>query len=157
MQTEIERIADQLKRAVEGEAWHGPSLQETLAEVTAEAAAARPLAGAHTAWEIMLHIGADMSGVRRRLDGHPVELPPEEDWPTIGEASEAAWERARASLDGQYRELYDAVRGLSVESLERVVPGKDYSVYFMLHGVIQHVLYHTGQIAVLRKASPKPR
>jgi hypothetical protein len=38
MQTEIERIADQLKRAAEGEAWHGPSLQETLAEVMAEVA-----------------------------------------------------------------------------------------------------------------------
>ena len=141
---------------MEGEAWHGPSLHETLAEVSAETAAARPLADAHTVWEIALHIGAWLSGVRRRLDGHPVELSPEQDWPAMGETSEAAWDRTRASLDRQYRELYDAVRGLSGESLERIVPGRDYTVYFMLHGVIQHVLYHTGQLALLRRASPKP-
>jgi uncharacterized damage-inducible protein DinB len=157
MQTEIDRITDQLKRAVEGEAWHGPSLQETLADISAETAAARPLAEAHTAWEIALHIGAWLTGVRRRLEGHPVELSHEEDWPAMGEKSEAAWERARASLDGEYRELYDAVRGLSDESLERIVPGRDYNVYFMLHGVIQHILYHTGQIGVLKRAKSKPR
>ena len=95
---EIERIADQLKRAVEGEAWHGPSLNETLAQVSAQAAAARPMAGGHTPWEIALHIGAWLAAVRRRLGGQAVELSPEEDWAPVGDATEAAWEQARARL-----------------------------------------------------------
>jgi hypothetical protein len=32
------------------------------------------------------------------------------------------------------------------------VPGKDYDIYFMLHGAVQHALYHAGQIALLKKA-----
>jgi hypothetical protein len=54
--SEIHRIADQLKRSLEGEAWHGPALRELLSGVTAKQAAARPLAGAHSIWEIVLHI-----------------------------------------------------------------------------------------------------
>ena len=48
--TEIERILDQLKRAYEGNAWHGPSVREALAGVTASQAHARPLAPATEAW-----------------------------------------------------------------------------------------------------------
>ncbi len=150
---EIERIADQLTRAIEGEAWHGPSLNETLAKVTAQAAAARPVAGGHTPWEIALHIGAWLSAVRRRLAGHPVELSPREDWPAVGEATEAAWAQAKAGVNGEYRQLLESVRGLSEEALGKTVAGRDYSMGFMLDGVIQHTLYHTGQIAVLTKAT----
>ena len=46
--TEIERILDQLKRAYEGNAWHGPSVSEALAGVNAAQAHARPLANAHS-------------------------------------------------------------------------------------------------------------
>jgi len=49
--TEIERILDQLKRAYEGNAWHGPSVREALNGVTPEQAAAHPLSGAHSIWE----------------------------------------------------------------------------------------------------------
>jgi len=150
---EIERIADQLRRAVEGEAWHGPSLNETLAPVTAQAAAARPISGGHTPWEIALHIGAWMSAVRRRLGGAAVELSPREDWPPVGDPTEGAWEQARAGLDREYRQLIDSIRGLSAQVLGKIVAGRDYSMGFMLDGVIQHTLYHTGQIAVLTKAT----
>ena len=53
---ESERIADPLRRAWEGEAWHGPPLKEILAGVTAAQAAARPAAAAHSIWEIVHHI-----------------------------------------------------------------------------------------------------
>ncbi len=150
---EIERIADQLRRAVEGDAWHGPSLNETLAQVSAQVAAARPISGGHTPWEIALHIGAWLQAVRRRLGGHAVELSPKEDWPPVGDPTEAAWEHSRAGLNGEYRLLLDSVRGLSEEALGKTVAGRDYSMGFMLDGVIQHTLYHTGQIAVLTKAT----
>ena len=53
---EIERILDQLKRAYEGDAWHGPSVKEVLAGVTAEQAHARPPGNAHTIYELVPHI-----------------------------------------------------------------------------------------------------
>ena len=67
--TEIERILDQLRRAYEGEAWHGPSVREVLAGVTAEQARERPLANAHSIWELVHHIAVWESVGRRRLEG----------------------------------------------------------------------------------------
>jgi uncharacterized damage-inducible protein DinB len=149
--TEIERIADQLDRAFAGEAWLGSSLRETLADVTAEVARGKPIARAHSIWEIVLHIAAWEDAVRRRLEGEPVDLSPEEDWPPVPEASAEAWRETLARLESHHQGLRGALSRLTESRLSDGVPGKDYSVYFMLHGVIQHDLYHAGQIALLKK------
>jgi uncharacterized damage-inducible protein DinB len=150
--SEIARIEDQLKRAFEGEAWHGPSIRELLTNVTAEMAATKPLTGAHSIWEIVHHVTAWQEGVRRRLEGHVVELSPEEDWPPVGDTSLAAWGHSLEALNHGHERLRSALARLSDSQLEDGVPGKDYSVYFMLHGIIQHTLYHAGQIAILKRA-----
>jgi hypothetical protein len=87
--TEIERIEDQLKRSLEGEAWHGPAVEELLSDVTAERAAAKPAPSVHSVWEIVLHIISDQRLVCERLQGKPTVLPAEEDWPPITDQSEA--------------------------------------------------------------------
>ena len=149
---EIKRIDDQLRRAFEGHAWHGPALRELLADVTAEQATARPIPGAHSIWEIALHIAAWHEGVRRRVEGERVELSPEEDWPPVASTSEAAWQDALAVLERTHTELRRTVSRLADARLQEMVVGKDHSVYVMLHGLIQHDLYHAGQIALLKKA-----
>ena len=152
--TEVERIGDQLRRAHEGEAWHGPALEEILKGVDAPAALTRPIAGAHNIWEIVLHIGVWESVVRRRLSGEVVAgVPPEQDWPPVGAASDAAWEEALRGLRTGHDELQRVVARLNDRQLDEPVPGMGYNVYFMLHGVVQHALYHAGQIAILKKAA----
>lgn len=146
-----EFLADQLRRAHQGEAWHGPSLRETLAGVTAEMASARPVPEAHTIWELVLHISAWLSAVGRRQEGESVELPAAEDWPATGESSETAWRNTLAALDRETKRLQETIARLPEESLGKEVPGRDHSVRFMLEGVIQHHLYHAGQIALLKK------
>jgi uncharacterized damage-inducible protein DinB len=154
--TDVERIADQLRRSVEGGAWHGPALREVLARVPAEQAAARRLPDGHSIWEIALHVGAWLSAVRRRIGGGPVELSSEEDWPPVPDPSPEAWKSALDSLDRVHRELLDAVGRLSEDDLKKTVPGRPYSVWFMLAGLIQHVGYHCGQISLLKKVPADP-
>jgi uncharacterized damage-inducible protein DinB len=150
---EINRIDDQLRRAFEGHAWHGPSMREVLADVTAEQAAARPLSRVHSIWEIVLHVTAWQVGVRRRVEGERVELSAHEDWPPVADSSQAAWRQALAALEQTHMELQSTVSRLADSRLQENVAGKDHSVYVMLHGLIQHNLYHAGQIALLKKAS----
>jgi uncharacterized damage-inducible protein DinB len=154
---EVARIGSQLKRASEGVAWHGPALLELLADVSAGQAASRPLAGAHGIWEIVLHVAAWQGFAARSLAGEPMpsDLPEEENWPPVADASEAAWRAAVEEVGEATRRLRRAVRKLSDDDLERIVGGREYSVYFMLHGVVQHGLYHAGQIALLKKASAR--
>jgi uncharacterized damage-inducible protein DinB len=151
--SEIQRIEDQLRRAFEGHAWHGPAVRELLADVTAAKATDRPLPNAHNIWEIVLHMATWERVVRRRLQGEAVaDLPTEEDWPPVRDSNEAAWRRAIDDLEQANHDLRDTIARASEARLAEMAPGKDHSVYVMLHGIIQHDLYHAGQIAVLKKA-----
>ena len=154
-QSEATRIADQLRRAFDGEAWHGDSLFEILEGVTAERASARPIKGAHSIWELVLHIAAWDDTVLRRLGGAAVELSDLENFPPVRDTSEAAWRRALAQVRRTHHDLVAAVAELPDSRLYEMVPGKEgahYNFYYMLHGVVQHELYHAGQIALLKKA-----
>jgi uncharacterized damage-inducible protein DinB len=148
---ELTRIADQLQRAFYGEAWHGPALMELLRDLDAATASAHRMRGAHNIWEILLHLTAWNLAVRRRLQGEAVELRGEQDWPRVAKFSDLEWQNALRALENSHISLYEAVRDLPESGLAERVPGKDYDVYFMLHGVIQHILYHAGQVALLKK------
>ena len=151
--TEIDRILDQLKRAYEGNAWHGPSIKELLNGVTGEQAHARPLRNAHSIWELVHHIAVWEDVGRRRLEGDPAEVPisSPEDWPPTEDASDAAWEKAKAALERGHQALVAAISRVVETRLDQpILEGKS-TVYVTLHGVIQHDLYHAGQIAILKK------
>ena len=150
--TEIQRIQDQLKKSFEGESWHGPAVREALAGVTAAQAARRPIAGAHTIWEIALHMATWKTIVMRRLSGEPVtDVAPEVDWPPVRAVGEAAWQAALHGLEQVQAELRQALAQVRDDQLDQP-PAKGTSTrYVLLHGIIQHDLYHAGQIAVLKK------
>lgn len=120
--------------------------------MSAEAAAAKPVPHGHSIWELVLHIQAWMQAAHRRLHGDPAELSQQEDWPAVPEPNETEWKRAVASLEAAHNRLRDAVAGLPDSALDAITPGKRHSQEFLLHGVIQHNLYHAGQIALLKKA-----
>lgn len=151
--TEIDRIVDQMERAFEGDAWHGSSITEILSCITTEQALAHPLADAHSIWEIVLHTSVWQRTVRERLQGQPiVSLPDEVDWPAISDPSPEAWAEAIHELRTEYQLLRDEALKWTRRDLSETTEGQRYTVYEMLHGVIQHNLYHAGQIALLKKA-----
>ena len=149
--TELERIVDQMKRAHDGGAWHGPSVRQVLQDVSAARAAARPIPGAHTIWEIAVHIASWRHTATVRLSGKPVHEPPDGDWPKVSATDEAAWEDVRELLERRYLELTDAVRRFEPSRLD-VPLGEGFSTaYVTMHGVIHHDLYHAAQISLLKK------
>lgn len=149
---EVERITEQHARAFSGPAWAGPAVFEALRGVRAPRAAARPFAEGHTIWEIVLHVAAWEDVVRRRLRGEPFAPTPAQDWPPVRVVSAVAWRRALALLGRRHGALQEAIADLTEEHLEERAAGESYTVYFMVHGAVQHALYHAGQMALLRKA-----
>lgn len=149
--TEVARIADQLRRSFEGGAWHGPALMEVLEGVTAQQAAARPIAGAHSIWELVLHLWAWTEVEIERLAGKSVEEPAAGDFPAVTDTTEAAWRDALHTLERIHRDLFAAVEQLPESRLGEMAPGRDHTIYFMLLGQVQHTVYHAGQIAILKK------
>lgn len=149
--SEIIRIKDQLQRAFEGEAWHGPSVLNALRGVTSDQAFKKPIKRVHSIWEIVLHITAWHQAVTQRLEGYVVSLTREEDWPPVENRDESTWRSTLELLNQSYDNLLKKVSGLPDSDLDKTAPGRNHSVYVMLHGIIQHDLYHAGQIAILKK------
>ena len=149
--TEVQRITDQLHRAFYGEAWHGPAVMELLDKLTAAQAATRPLRSAHSLWEITLHIGAWIDAVRRRVMGEKVELNDAQDWPPVKSPSDEAWQETLTELKRRHEALEKVVVALNDAQLEQLAPSRTTTIYFLIHGLVQHNLYHAGQIAILSK------
>jgi DinB family. len=151
--TEADRIADQLTRSysgdARGDAWFGLALRPLLRKIAPTGAAWRPLRNRHNIWELVLHLIANIDFVLARLDEQKLELTTETHWPKPAAPTPAAWKDALSALDARYEKLLEQVRALDDDQLAERVAGRPYSVYVMLHGIIQHNVYHAGQIALL--------
>jgi uncharacterized damage-inducible protein DinB len=142
------RIADQLHRAFYGGAWHGPAVKEVLNEVSAGVAEAHPLPSAHSIWELVHHLQAWIAEADATVRGKQYQsLKGDRDWPPVTSASAEAWQEALAALERAEESLEDAVRGFPPEKLGE----GDRSFYALLYGMVQHNVYHAGQIALLKK------
>jgi hypothetical protein len=155
MNSECLRIADQLRRAFAGDPWHGPALQDLLNGVAPQQAAARPVASAHSIWELVLHIQVWAHAGFEAIRGTPLPklYGTEKDWPAVTDSSAAAWTDAKDSLFKTASRLALAIEQFSDERLKETVPGRKYDFYYLFHGIVQHSLYHAGQIAILKKAT----
>ncbi len=155
--TEIERITDQLERAFRGEAWHGPSMRQILSDINYATAFTLPMKGVHTIWEIISHMIVWMQLTARALAGEsmPADPPPDKDWPEVEEANEDTWVGTLESLTETHNILIDKLSNFADDDLMNIVPGRDYSWYILLHGIVQHNLYHAGQIAMIKSSLTK--
>jgi DinB superfamily len=148
--SETERIAEQLRLVFEGPSWLGPSIDILLADVREQTASMRAPAGAHTIWELVLHIAAWLRVSRERLSASElVEPTDDEDWPVPGDS----WQDATTRLRSEMKALRESILAFAPERLDEVAPAREpQSFYVLLHGVIQHCAYHAGQIAILKQA-----
>jgi len=151
-QREALDLGDELRRVCQGDAWHGPALGELLADVSPAGAVARPLATAHTIWELVLHVAAWSDVIRRRLEGEAVEEPERGDFPAVPEPTAHAWAAAKAELQAIHERLQERVAGLTAAELDAKVPGRHFSARFQVGSAVRHIVYHTGQIGMLKKA-----
>jgi uncharacterized damage-inducible protein DinB len=147
------------EETIAGSPWHGPSLAAVLDGIDSIQAARRPIEGAHSIWEIVLHVTGWTREVARRLEGGEPAMPGCGDWPEPGPAEDAPWKADKADLEAAHGELLAALTRFAPSRLderlgaERDAPlGTGVSFREMILGVLQHDAYHAGQIALLKKA-----
>jgi uncharacterized damage-inducible protein DinB len=149
----VKHLASHIGRTVTGPMWHGPALNDVLEGVTPEDAASRPIAAAHSIWEIVLHVIAWAEIARARVKGERLGDPtPDEDWPPVSATGAEDWKQTLHRLDVSHRQLAEDVREVQETRLDEKIPELKYSVDVLLHGIVEHGTYHGGQIALLKKA-----
>jgi uncharacterized damage-inducible protein DinB len=146
-----ENIAAGLDRAVFGDAWHGPALMQVLDGVSAEDAHRRPIEAAHSIHELAAHAATWLEVIRQRLEHRPPNVTDDMDWEP--DLTTDRWQATRERVAAAARTLATTIRALDDAKLDERVPGDNskWSVYETAQGAIEHTLYHTGQIAIVKK------
>lgn len=150
MTAEIGRIAQLLEQTFEGKPYYGPSVLAALADVTADVATRKPRGSAHSIWEIVAHLTTELIYARaiiERTAGPWIEG--KTTWPAITDTSNAAWQQALKDLQNANRSLVREVKRLDDAILDKEAHRVRVPFYLMLHGTIQHTVYHAGQISLL--------
>ena len=143
---QTQRIADAYRAATIKGAWYGPSLAELLAQIPAKLATTSPLPGAHSIAELLQHLLLWNERIRNTSETTP--LPPwvqEKDWaerPIPWSELVLRWSQSRELLE-------EKIRNFPVADLAKQVPGRNYPYETMLHGIVEHTIYHSGQIAMV--------
>ncbi len=152
--SEITTLQGILRSTANGPAWHGPSVAQVIEGISAEHAASHPIKGAHSIWELLLHMDAWQIFALHMCDGSPVEmLKGDADWPPIDDISEANWTAAKDAFATHTQQLNDCLNSWDDAKLREPVPGVDFPFKVLLHGVAHHNVYHAGQIALLKKGA----
>lgn len=158
--SDLEALREDLRKAYDGDPWHGSSTTDVLKGIDADVAAGRWIPGAHTIWEMVLHMTAWTREVASRVRGADAKPPPE-DWPVPRSGGGApAWKAAKDDLAAAQKDLEAAVDQIKPEDLIRWIGdqrdpplGTGLTVGTLIRGLMQHHTYHEGQIAILKRAA----
>jgi uncharacterized damage-inducible protein DinB len=144
--TQTQRIADAYRAATVKDAWYAPSLADVLAKIPPDLATKPPLPGAHSISALLQHLLLWNERVRLTSATHPLPpWQPEQEWaepPIPWNELLARWKQSRDQLENK-------IRNFPVEDLLKQVPGRTYPYEKLLEGMVQHTIYHAGQIAML--------
>ena len=149
--TEIDRILKHYDGVLSGDAWHGDPVWKVLEDIPAATAAARPLTTAHSIWEIVAHMTFWEAVVIRRLHGQRAGLVEELNFPATPAPNEENWRKTLDEFRGSNRRFREALSKLDPAKLEQLTAAGKRTYYDEAHGIIEHHVYHLGQIALLKK------
>lgn len=156
--TRTSYLIEELHLAYDGEPWHGPSVTQILTGVTAGQAESRPSPDVHSIAEIVAHMTSWVVEVTRRMQGHPAADPIDGDWPLPRALNETGWASMRLALTNAMARLTETVAGFPERRWDDKVGesrnpelGTGMTYQQTVLGLVQHLAYHGGQIAILKK------
>lgn len=157
--TTAEKLSGELEKILSGDAWYGPPVYEGIDKISFEIAYERPANGAHTIAEIVLHMLGWTMEVIRRMQGGKAGMPQGGDWPDPGAPDEERWKVMINDLKLANVNLIGLIQKFPEEKWEeptnddRNEPGLGAGVNYdqLINGLIQHHVYHAGQIGILNR------
>lgn len=154
--TNLNNLISLLNAGFHGGAWHGPSLLELTKGLKVKVAAYKA-GNIHTIAELIYHITSWRLFAIKKVQGDAL-YNIENDKMNFGEiqkVDEFELETLMMELTLSQDELTRALENKDDRFLLEIVPGAEYTFDTLLHGIIQHDIYHSGQIAIIKKLAAK--
>lgn len=154
----LQHILQQLENVYNGEPWYGESVLAKLRAISAETAFARP-AGLHSVAELVGHMIAWRTAAIEWLHGHTgfrIELNSTTDWPPYEALQSVGWAELQRQLAETQRQLVSLLQTKTDAILTQTAEPKSYTFQFLLEGIVQHDIYHLGQIGLVAKIVSLP-
>lgn len=148
--TVVQQLLERYDQTLHGDAWYGDPVWKILQGISADCASAHLIPGTHNIWQLVMHMEFWERIAGRRFSG-PVTPEEAGNFPDTPGPSEAAWRETLESFRASNREFRDAIARLDSDALDSNTPGGQRTFRYELVGVIEHHIYHAGQIALLKK------
>jgi uncharacterized damage-inducible protein DinB len=137
-------IAQHLDNIYQGEPWFGESLQTKLKNVSEESAFKQPVNNKHSIAEILSHMEYWRKRFALEVQGKiPPEFSESENWPSIGDLKKLGWKKLQTSFDETHQELVGLLKKSNGKQLSEELIGN-------LNGLVDHDIYHLGQIGIVK-------
>lgn len=146
--TEMDRITRLLEKTFDQQPWYGSSIMEILKTVNPLIVNQR-VGDVHSIAELVEHMVSWRTFAAKRLLGDAqFEINDSTNFPISQN-----WENTIKRLLQSQEELVMAAKQFPEERLNELVPSNQfrYTFYTLLHGIVQHDVYHLGQIVLLKK------
>lgn len=153
MNKEIQYIISTLQRTLDGEPWYGRPVLTLLEEIDPAMAYKKPAKDAHSLADLLWHMVTWAEFTLRRLEGDQEKNDNyfgTIDWRAIDPAVHT-WPEGIKQLKDLNQKIISILQQKEDSLLKEMVDFREYNFRFMLHGYIQHNIYHIGQVAYLKK------
>lgn len=110
--------------------------------------------GSHSVAQLVQHITNWRVFAIEKLKGnaqYDIELNSTSDWPDRIIDSKSEWQLLLKQLDETQQTIIALLGSKDDDFLKEQVPGRNYSYAFLLEGIVQHDVYHLGQIGIVAK------
>ena len=152
MNNELKIYAAQLNENFDGEPWFGRNIQAILKEINEEIACQKPN-GQHSMLELLYHMINWRLFTINRLEksSATVKSFEENDWQVLDHQDKSLWQKGIEQLNDTQQRLLNLINTMKDEDLQSPVHERDYENRTLINGIIQHDIYHLGQIAFIKK------
>ena len=153
MNKEVQSIIRNLQNTLSGEPWFGRPVYPILEEVDVSKVFTNPNGGEHSLIELLYHLITWSAFCLKHLDNaSPEELKEVEemDWRAIDPVIHS-WQKGMEEFKKINEQIVSILETKNDEFLAETVTGRKFNFRFMLNGLIQHTIYHLGQIAYVKK------
>ncbi len=152
MNNEIKSIISSLDNTLNGHPWYGRSVYEILEEIDTDKQFIRPN-GSHSLLDLLYHMVTWAEFAQKRIEKEPItdmEAFDALDWRHI-DPDQHDWQSGLNDLKKSHAAIIALLHKKDDAFLEEKVEYRNYNFRFLLHGLIQHNIYHLGQVAYLGK------